>query len=553
MTSTAAFTMEERVAPSRPSRLGTRRRKSPQAISALPEAGASRRRGATAPSLDTCKQLATSVANWMQEQETDWDSYQSRLRLWKQLLATVHQIWQDWAAKPHDEGEQDWWDRYEEEKAKIADDTNLAYDAWLEKYVLKHGLPSCSEAYLRALYLEGWKKQNKPVGKCAQVLRWEKQYFQLLRCEGEWIGYKPDCCDGKAVAVPVGCNHRLCPLCGWHRSQKARRRMRTMFDRLNHPNFLTLTVPNVNRISKGTFHHIRKRVRLFISQHKDIFLGGVYAIETTYNRAEKTWHVHAHVLVDQPWAFPKVDQRVNFAGRNIPAFNLIKLSLEFDWSRLWLNTKDRSGKWVNPLGRLPRRNARESALDGERWLFEEWVRGCWANALKEWDWRTKKFVPIDLPAAEMKRRTEWNQAHRRVLWTKPVTDREGAAKEVLKYITKSADFCDLPDCVEAFYNAAKGARLIQTFGSWYGVDIDLYASAAHPEDWSELKCDCGENRWSRMGLFQYRDVAMDADGRWRLARVFNHNSGGTVARPTIRALDGCAVPEEFRYGNNVNG
>jgi len=540
------FVMQERAAPSRPTRLGTRRRKSRQAISVLPEAGASRfGRKPEAPSLDTGKQLATTVANWLENQKTNWDKEADRRRLWRQLVSTVHQIWQGWFAKPRDDAEQAWWDRYDEQKAKIADDSNLEYDIWLEKYVIANGLPTCPEAYLRALYLEQWKKQNRPVGKCAHVLRWEKQHFQLLNCQGLWVGYAAECCDTKGIAVPVGCNHRLCPLCGWHRSQKAQRRMRTMFDHLNHPNFLTLTVPNVKRISKRTFHFFRKRVRVFIAQHKDMFLGGVYSIETTFNRTEGTWHIHAHVLFDQAFVLPRKDQRVQFAGRNIPAFTLIKLALEFDWSRLWLNVKDKSGKWANPLGKLPRRNAADSTLEGERYLFEQWVRGCWANALKERDWRSKSFVDIDLSPEEKKRRTEWNLAHRRVLDIKPVTDREKAAKEVLKYITKSVKFCDLPNCVEDFHNATKGARLIQTFGSWYGVDIDLYSSAAHPEDWSELKCGCGENHWVRVGLFQYRDVAMDVDGRYRLPRIFN--SGGTVPRPTIRALEGRASPEEFSY------
>jgi hypothetical protein len=566
--SAPAVTMEERFAPSRPSRLGTRRRKPRNEVSVLPKAGAARLSEAKAPSLDTGKQLATSVANWLADQETPMDSYQNRKRLWRQLLATVHKIWQDWRGMKLDWAEQHWWDSFEEEKAKIAADICPAYDAWLEKYLqtdwkrqkkaglaresfeewLPRNLPTCPEAYLRALYIESWKKGNRPVGRCRQILKWEKQYFQLLNCQGLWVGYAPECCDGKGIAVPVGCNHRLCPLCGWKRSQRAQRRMRTMFDRLVHPNFLTLTVPSVKTVTKGTFRRIREKIKVFVSQHKEMFLGGVYAVETTYNRREKTWHVHAHVLVDQPWAFPKVDERVIFAGRNIPAFTYIKLALEFDWSRLWLNAKDDRGKWENPLGKLPRRNASKNILEGERWLFEQWVCGCWANALKEWDWRLKKFVPIALPEADLKARTEWNRAYRRVLYTKPVTDREGAAKEVLKYITKSADFCDLAECVESFSDAAKSARLIQTFGSWYGVDIDLYSSSAHPEDWAELKCECGQNHFRRIGLVQYRDVAMDADGRWRLDRSFDHNSRGTVPRPTIRALDSSAAPEEFSYG-----
>jgi hypothetical protein len=563
-----AVTMEERAAPSRPFGLGTRRRKPRQGVSVLPEAGASRFAERKAPSLDTCKQLATTVANWLEEQKTPADDYQNRRRLWRQLLNTVHKIWQGWTLEPKDATEQAWWDAYEGEKTLIASDQSPDYDAWLEKHlrslfkrdksglsfekwIMAYHVPP--EAYLRALYLEDWKKKNRPFGKCAHVLRWEKQYFQLLNCEGQWVGYKPpECCEGTArpVAVPVGCNHRLCPLCGWRRSQRAQRRMQTMFDRLVHPNFLTLTVPNSKSIAKKKLEWFRKRVRQFLEQHKEMFLGGVYAIETTYNRREKTWHMHAHVLVDQPFALPKVDQRVVTAGRNIPAFTLMKMALEFDWTRLWLNTKDQGGKLTNPLGKLPRRNASKMTLDGERFLFEEWVRACWANSLKEWDWRAKKYVDADLPADEIKRRTAWNTAHRRVFDMKPVTDRRKAAKEVLKYITKSADFCDVPEAVEHFYNAVKGARLIQTFGTWYGVDIDLYASSAHPEDWAELKCACG-NHYTRMGLFQDRDVAMDETGRWLLKRSFDHNSAGTVPRPTIRALDERgAAPEEFRYGNN---
>ena len=38
-----------------------------------------------------------------------------------------------------------------------------------------------------------------------------------------------------AVAVPIGCNNRLCAVCAWRRSQKARSRIKRMYDRLNHP------------------------------------------------------------------------------------------------------------------------------------------------------------------------------------------------------------------------------------------------------------------------------------------------------------------------------
>ncbi len=117
-------------------------------------------------------------------------------------------------------------------------------------------------------------------------------------------------------------------------------------------------------------------------------------------------------------------------------------------------------------------------------------------------------------------------------------DRDGAAREVLKYITKVAAFSDLPEAVEPFCNAVRGARLIQTFGTWYGVKLDDDSGdAEHPEDWGDLTCTCGLNVWARMGVFYRRDVEMDAAGQWHLKAPLNHNSMGTIPRPTIRALE----------------
>lgn len=527
MSAVSGIVFQERVSPSRPFRLGTRRRR-PHQAAGLSEAGASRSPERRAPSLDTGNHLATSVHNWMKDQETHWDKYQFRVRLWRQLCSTIHTLWQDAAAAPKDEGEETWWKAYEEQNATVKSDENPEYDAWLEAYVAKNGIPTFSEAYLRVLYLEGWKKKNKPVGRCAEILRWEKQYFQLLNCEGEWVGKRAACC-GEAttpVATPIGCNHRLCPLCSWRRSENAQRKMKQLFDRLTHPQFLTLTTPNLGTITKKRFHFYRKQVMKFIKSHPEMFKGGVYAIETTYNRTEKTWHIHAHVLVDATYAFPKVDQRVTFAGRNMPAFTYMKMALEFDWTRLWVKT----------FPKKPRKNAKKNVLDGERWEFERWTRSCFDNALKTK--RGGEWMPIPgLSASEIRMRTEWNAANRRNIWIKPVDDRTKAAKEVLKYITKSADFCDLPEAVKLFYDATRGARLIQTFGSWYGVNFETDFDTRHLDDWKNPQCACGLNHWERMGIFRARDVEMSEDGRWFVKRTIDHNSRGTVPRPTIRALD----------------
>lgn len=475
----------------------------------------------------------------MLSQQTEGDKYKDRLRLHRRLCATVYQIWQDKAASPKDDGEREWWEAYEREKSTLTADENPAYDEWLTAHVKKHGLPTCPESYLRGIYLAEWKRKHKPVGRCREVLSWEKQYFQLFHCQGEWIGYRAECCKEKThpVAVPIGCNHRLCPLCAWHRSEKARRKTKKLFDRLTHPIFLTLTIPNKDSIRKHDFKLFRQRVRQLIGQNSEWIRGGVYSLETTYNRTEKTWHIHAHVLADVTRPLPTKQDKTILAGRSIFIFTEIKRRLEFDWLRLW----------INDWGKHPTKAARPPELYRAEESFRVWFLAGERNQTRRYyrgEWQTIS----GLSEKEFERRTAWNRENRRMVDVRPVTDRNKAAMEVLKYITKSADFCDVPEAVEEFYNAAKSTRLIQTFGTWYGAKLDGPCDHEDPDDWGELKCACGANFWHRIGLFYRDDVRMESNGRWLLARAFDWRSPGTVARPTIRALDG--REEAFGYGYN---
>lgn len=503
--------MQERFAPSRPSRLGTRRRRAAKAR-ALPEAGASRFGAAKAPSLDTEKQLATSVREWSQAQETEYDYRATQWAIHTQLVRTVEQIWLRHKARPLDQGDAEWWARYEAALKPLEDETN-------------------ADRYRR---IEKWLKKNKATGRNADVLKWERTREQLNRCQQEWIVYRAACCGEKSstIAVPIGCNHRLCPICAWHRSQVARVRIKSMFDRLTHPIFITLTIPNKEGLRKHDYTLFRQRVRKFLAQYKGFVQGGVYSIETTYNRTEKSWHIHAHILADACASLPPAAQKISFAGMETFAFNAIKWRMEFDWLRLWRSD----------CGKSPGEGASQMNLDGDRYDFERWVRKCWDMRLKER--RNGRTVPIEgLSDAEKAKRTAWNTRYRRVVDVRGVDDREKAAREVLKYITKSADFSDTPEAVEAFCDAVKGARLIQTFGSWYGAKFDADFDPEHLGDWGERHCACGLNHWERVPGVVYRDdVQMDEAGRWHLKHALKHAIRGTVPRPTIRALE--SVPEE---------
>lgn len=459
-----AAEMQTRTCSSRPYRLGTRRRRAPQARAAS-EAGAPRSaHSSRAHSLDTEKQLATTVADWLDSQKTEQDIRREQITLQRQLNSTIHAIWQN----------------------------------------------------------------NAAAGNEAAALKWEKQWIQVHDCQKEWIGYRAACCGDRTtvIAVPIGCNHRLCPLCAWHRSQRARVRIKTMFDRLTHPVLITLTIPNKASIQKHDYTLFRQRVRQFIAQHQSWIKGGVYSLETTYNRAEKTWHIHVHILADVTSSLPSRKEKTMLAGKRVFAFTAIKLKLEFDWMRLWTSI------W----GKMVRSDASAMRREGDTYNFEQWVIKGREMRLREWlqgAWKPiQTLAPDDLAL-----RSAWNAENRRVLDVRPVMDREGAAREVLKYITKIADFCDLPEAVEPFCNAVKGARLIQTFGSWYGVELDTTFDPNHLDDWGKMECTCGLNHWEKMGVFSRDDVEMDATGRWHLKRPLNHNCRGTVPRPTIRVLE----------------
>jgi hypothetical protein len=469
MNSALKLEMEERFAPSRPYRLGTRRRRAPRR-EPYQAVGASRPRGARATSLDTEKLLVTSVQNRLDESLTEKDLYYQQEVLRHRLNQTLHKIWQAHAA----------------------------------------------------------------AGNFDQSARWEKAWFQVHNCQMEWVGYRAGCCGdrSKPIAVPIGCNHRLCPMCAWHRSQKARVRIKTLFDRLTHPVMITLTIPNQRSIRKHDYTLFRQRVRRFIAQHKAWIKGGVYSLETTYNRAERSWHVHCHILADVAASLPTKENKIALAGQRVCLFTAIKLRLEFDWMRLW----------AQGWGKKARRGASAMSQAGDQFDFSIWVARGRENRLGEW--RDGGYKPIrGLSDPELEARTRWNAENRRVIDLRPVLDREGAAREVLKYITKCADFCDLPEAVEVFCDAVRGARLIQTFGSWYGVQLDTVFDPEHMDDWGEMKCACGLNHWQRMGVFYRSDVEMDPTGRWFLKRSLTHTCRGTVPRPTVRWLG--EPPEEI--------
>lgn len=532
MSAPVGIEMETRHAPSRPFRLGTRRsRAAGREAGSRPPAAA--QPGATRPrqrpaSLDTDNQLATSDSEWLRSTLTEADMYRQQEALHRELLATYARIFEKYAQ----ESEQD-------------DDLR----AWFERYHRASRPVSTEETpTARHKRVEKWLRENKPEGPNAEAIKWEKKWARLQHCQMEWIGYKAECCATKTdpIAVPIGCNDRLCPLCAWHRSQRARVKVKQLYDRLQHPVLITFTIPNLGSIRKKHIQHFRKMVRGWLAQNSRID-GGVYSVECTFNRKEKTWHLHAHALVNFSSELPHVDQKVDYFGQRVSLFTRIKWEWEFDWLN-W--SKDKWADYVPKVKMPARRKARalwRRAWDHWRDDFRNWTLEKRTHSIKwakHWNPERRKYDPgprADLTPAELakyKQLERWNARHTRLIDIRPVRDRDGAVAEVLKYLTKAANFSDMPEAVEEFSRAVAGCRMIQTFGSWYGFELDTKFDPEHLDDWGSNECKCGLNMWTRIGVLFRRDVEMDSSGRWHLRRPHDHVCGGTVPRPTIRALEG---------------
>jgi hypothetical protein len=295
-----------------------------------------------------------------------------------------------------------------------------------------------------------------------------KDYRRLMHCQSEWIGFKARCCASPALAVPIGCNHRLCPLCNAGRLEHYRGPAREMLERMVNPCFLTLTVPNVPTLTKATFAQIRGWWKEFRRSNAIVGTGGVYSIEVTFNRETKEWHPHLHILFDSPFKL----------SLSPSSFRLLKRRLEFSWLRV------------------------TSARAKTAWGRGEQDFQCWNDA-----------------CSVSEKGSAWNLANRRVVDLRRVKQGDGAVYEVIKYISKSNRFLDLPEAVEPYLRAVRGVRVIQTFGSFYNFKFERETA---PQ--SFLKCECGKADFEPLGFFGLSSVYQAESGCWYLKRQHQHRT-----------------------------
>jgi Replication protein len=446
-----------------------------------------------ARSLDNDKHLAISCNDEAKLTETKRDKYDFKVRENGKLLISVEKIFRSLEVSVHRLTET-FPPGLEQEIQRLVFSSRLILEDQAEKdgkrnptheEIEIHALKRCTKSLVDLQPEEKLLIAKRLSLLQRQVRRW-KDHQRIQDCQKQFVGFKATCCSS-ALAVPVGCNHRLCFLCNSHRAEKYRERVRSLFDRLEHPLFLTLTIPNLSNISKRTFSHFGAQFNKFRKLHSGWIKGGLRAIEVTYNEShpEKPWHVHAHVLIDGAAAPPlckcprKWDVTWGKYRRehsSACAFVRFKRRLEFDWLCLSQNRKSASERW-RPAD------------------FDYWFAQTWSDF-----------------GGSPARRAEWNLHNRRILDIRRVTNRKKAAFEVLKYITKASAFAHNPRAVDEFITAVRGSRMLQTFGTWYGFKFEDNVNT-----WAHLECGCGKNDFERIGVFYREAVFMEPiSGRWLL-------------------------------------
>jgi hypothetical protein len=93
-----------------------------------------------------------------------------------------------------------------------------------------------------------------------------------------------------------------------------------------------------------------------------------------------------------------------------------------------------------------------------------------------------------------------------------------ALKELVKYVTKSAQFGGSPELVAEFMDAFKNTRRIQAFGSFVGMAAEAEKEAAeesNPKPNNPVGCNCGLCVWADGvddGIVSIRDTKLMPDG-----------------------------------------
>lgn len=165
-----------------------------------------------------------------------------------------------------------------------------------------------------------YKKSNQFVGKLLQehlikesnLVLSAKRIEDINRCADTLI-FLQDKDGNRKLEQSYFCKFRLCPMCNWRRSLKMFAQVSEITDYLMVDNpsvrflFLTLTIKNpigddLSKtidilLEKVQFIYNKSRKMDELKAFKKTLIGGLRALEITYNKKENTYHPHLHLLL----------------------------------------------------------------------------------------------------------------------------------------------------------------------------------------------------------------------------------------------------------------
>ena len=167
---------------------------------------------------------------------------------------------------------------------------------------------------------EQYKKSNQFIGKLLQehldnhsnIVLSEKRIGDINQCADTLI-FLEDNEGNRKLDQSFFCKFRLCPVCNWRRSLKmfAQVSQITNHIMIDKPSvrfiFLTLTIENPIAteltktidllLEKVQFIYNKSRQIKELKDFKNNLIGGLRALEITYNKNDDTYHPHLHLLL----------------------------------------------------------------------------------------------------------------------------------------------------------------------------------------------------------------------------------------------------------------
>lgn len=218
-------------------------------------------------------------------------------------------------------------------------------------------------------------------------------------------------CCGEQRTVETRCKKRWCPVCARQISAARVGKYAGAVESMQWPLFVTLTVPNVDRLHLDTIRWMRRAYRK-LRQRKwwgDAVKGGIASLEIT--NTGKGWHPHIHSILDCRWLSKTVPPPKPFESR---------ASMRNKFERA---AKEVAAEWANALG-VPR-----AVVHVKRAYTDRTQRECPRGS-------------------------------------------SSIAVEVLKYAVKPDDLIDCAEPIGDLIRLMGAARMVSSFGSCYGRQLD---------------------------------------------------------------------------------